>query len=86
MANINIRVDDELKKQAETMFADLGLNMSTAMTIFLKQAVRYGGIPFDVKLSDPFYSETNQSHLHKAVADLEAGKGQTHDLIEAEDE
>ena len=48
-ANINVRVDSELKTQAEALFADLGLNMSTAITMFLKQAVKQEGIPFDVK-------------------------------------
>ena len=41
-------MDSELKKQAETLFADLGLNMTTAMTIFLRQAVRIQGIPFEI--------------------------------------
>lgn len=46
--NVNIRVDEELKKQAEELFADMGLNMSTAVNMFLRQAVRTGGIPFAV--------------------------------------
>ncbi len=46
--NVSIRMDSELKKQAETLFADLGLNMTTAMTIFLRQAVRTQGIPFEI--------------------------------------
>lgn len=47
--NINVRVDSELKKSAETLFNDLGLNMSTAITMFLKNAVAYDGIPFEIK-------------------------------------
>ena len=47
-ANINVRVDSDLKSQAETLFNDLGLNMSTAITMFLKSAVSYNGIPFEV--------------------------------------
>lgn len=50
---INIRVDEELKRQAEEMFAELGINMSTAMNMFLRQAVRHGGIPFDLRVSKP---------------------------------
>ena len=46
--NISLRMDPELKKQAEELFHDLGLNMSTALTMFLRQAVRNQGIPFDV--------------------------------------
>lgn len=47
--NINIRVDADLKREAESLFADLGLNMSSAITMFLKNAVSCDGIPFEVK-------------------------------------
>jgi DNA-damage-inducible protein J len=46
--NISIRMDSNLKKQAEDLFADLGLNMTAALTMFLRQAVRSQGIPFEV--------------------------------------
>lgn len=46
--NINIRMDETIKKQAEELFADLGLNMTTAFNMFVKQAINKGGIPFDV--------------------------------------
>ena len=51
--NINVRVDSELKSQAESLFSDLGLNMSTAITMFLKSAVIHDGLPFEVKRSVP---------------------------------
>lgn len=51
--NINVRVDKELKAQAELLFSDLGLNMSTAITMFLKSAVSHDGLPFEVKRSVP---------------------------------
>lgn len=51
--NINVRVDTELKKSAEALFADLGLNMSSAITMFLKSAVSHDGIPFEVKHHTP---------------------------------
>lgn len=44
--NITIRMDEELKKQAEELFSELGLNMTTAFTVFAKQAVREQKIPF----------------------------------------
>lgn len=47
--NINVRVDTELKKSAESLFNDLGLNMSAAITLFLKCAVNYDGIPFEIR-------------------------------------
>ena len=46
--NVSIRLDVELKKQAEELFSDLGLNMTVAMTMFLRQAVRSQGIPFEI--------------------------------------
>ena len=51
--NINVRVDSKLKADAETLFSDLGLNMSTAIIIFLKSAVSHNGIPFEVKRYTP---------------------------------
>ncbi|NJD02026.1 MAG: type II toxin-antitoxin system RelB/DinJ family antitoxin [Ruminiclostridium sp.] len=51
--NLNIRVDEDLKRKAEAVFSDLGLNMSTAMNIFLRYSVRYGGIPFDLRIEKP---------------------------------
>ena len=47
--NINVRVDASLKKDAEKLFNELGLNMSSAITIFLKSVVSYDGIPFELK-------------------------------------
>lgn len=51
--NINVRIDAELKSSAEALFSDLGLNMSSAITIFLKSAVSHDGIPFEVKRFTP---------------------------------
>ena len=50
MAVINIRVNDEVKKEAETIFKSLGLNMSVAMNLFLKKCINEKGIPFDLKI------------------------------------
>ena len=50
MAVINIRVNDEVKKEAEIIFKSLGLNMSVAMNLFLKKCINENGIPFDLKL------------------------------------
>ena len=46
--NINIKTDSSLKKQAEKLFAELGMNMSTALNVFLRQAVRERRIPFEI--------------------------------------
>ncbi|MDR2022096.1 MAG: type II toxin-antitoxin system RelB/DinJ family antitoxin [Hungatella sp.] len=84
MANLNIRVDDEIKKQSEQIFAELGLNTSTAVNIFLKQVIRTNGIPFAVQ-ADPFYSVENQAHLIAARERMERGEGKVHGLIEVEE-
>jgi DNA-damage-inducible protein J len=52
-ANINVRVDAELKRSAEVLFDDLGLTMSSAITIFLKSAVKHEGIPFEIRRIAP---------------------------------
>ena len=52
-SNVTVRVDDELKKQAEELFSDLGLTMTAAMMIFMKQAVREQRIPFELTRNRP---------------------------------
>ena len=51
--NVSVRMDVDLKKQAEELFADLGLNMTVALTMFLRQAVREQGIPFGISRNKP---------------------------------
>lgn len=51
--NLSIRMDVELKKQAEAMLSDMGLNMTTAMNMFLRQVVRQGKIPFEIATDIP---------------------------------
>ena len=53
MGNINIRVDNNLKKEASELFNDLGLNLSTAINIFLTQCVKEQAIPFEIKQPKP---------------------------------
>ncbi|MBO4620931.1 MAG: type II toxin-antitoxin system RelB/DinJ family antitoxin [Victivallales bacterium] len=48
--NISIRMDLDLKRDAETLFANLGMNLSTAFNVFLRQSLRVQGLPFPVKL------------------------------------
>jgi DNA-damage-inducible protein J len=74
-------MDEQLKRQAEVLFEDLGMNMTTAFTIFTKAAVRQGRIPFDVA-TDPFFSETNQAHLRAAIERMNRTGGTEHELIE----
>ena len=71
--NVNIRVNRELKENAENLFGELGMNLTTALNIFMRQAVRQGGIPFLVQ-TDPFYSESNMAHLRRVALDMDAGR------------
>ena len=61
-ANINFRMDKELKKNMEQVCSDLGMSMTTAFTIFAKKVIREQRIPFEVCV-DPFYSESNIRYL-----------------------
>ena len=51
--NLNIRIDKDIKDQAEGIFNELGINMTTAVNIFLRTAIREHGIPFELKLDVP---------------------------------
>lgn len=83
MAQISLRVDDDVKRDAEQTFNDIGLSMSTAINVFLKKVARERRIPFELS-ADPFYSEGNIRYLEKKMADYKAGKLQfaEHALIE----
>lgn len=48
-ANLNICIDSALKQEAETLFDELGLTMSSAITVFLRSAVNYNGLPFELR-------------------------------------
>ena len=69
-SSITIRMDEDLKHQAEMLFEEMGMNMTTAFTIFAKAAVREGRIPFEIKV-DPFYSRRNMERLEKAARDMD---------------
>jgi DNA-damage-inducible protein J len=81
---IQIRVDETLKKDADLLFNDLGLDTPSAIRLFLKQALIQNGILFPINRQDDFYNSHNITHLKKVLADLNAGKGEQHDLINAE--
>ena len=51
--NISIRMDSDLKAQADALFGELGMNMSTAFNIFVRQSLREGRIPFEISLNQP---------------------------------
>jgi len=73
--NLNIRIDRQLKEQAEVFFSELGLNMSSAFNIFIRQSLRQGKIPFELSIvDDPFYSSTNIAVLRQSIREANEGK------------
>ena len=65
MANINIRIDNDIKANAEAVFSKLGLTPTTAITLFYNQVIRTNSIPFELKLDVP-----NETTL-KAIEEVE---------------
>ena len=82
--NINIRMDENLKRDMEDLCQKLGMNLTTAVTVFFKKAVMEQGIPFRVS-ADPFYSEANQARIREAIFRLDSGLGTEHELIEVDE-
>lgn len=87
-ANVNVKVDPITKEEAAMVLKDLGLNMSTAINIFLRQIVINNGIPFEIKAPNP--SKRLQEALdeeEKIMEDIKTGKRKTYkkmdDLINA---
>ena len=51
--NFSVRMDSNFKKQCEALYSELGMNLTTAINVFLRQSLRSGGFPFDVTLNKP---------------------------------
>ena len=56
--NVTIRIDSDIKRECEGIYGDLGLNLSTAINVFLRKSIKAGGFPFDVRLDDRPNKET----------------------------
>ena len=65
--SMSIRLDSEVKEQAQLVFNHLGMDMTTAINIFLRQAIQYQGLPFDVQLDD-------HGKLLQVVTDVEQNR------------
>ncbi len=79
--SVNFRIDEKLKRQSEQVLSEMGLTMSSAITLFLKQVVNKREIPFTIQ-ADPFYSEENQKLLADRLAKYEAGIKVERDILE----
>ncbi|MBQ7897969.1 MAG: type II toxin-antitoxin system RelB/DinJ family antitoxin [Clostridia bacterium] len=83
-ANLNIRTDKEVKENAEKIFSELGMSMTTAINLFLRQSIRFGGIPFELRVT-PNAETLAAIEEGRIIARDESVKGYTdmESLIEA---
>lgn len=51
--NFSVRLDSDLKKQSEALYGELGVNLTTAINVFLRKSLKVGGFPFDVRNDEP---------------------------------
>ena len=70
---VNIRMDEDLKRDFDNVCNELGMSMTTAITIFAKKMSREHRIPFEVS-ANPFYSESNLKALAESLEQLNSGK------------
>ena len=79
--NINIRMDENLKKQFDSFCSEVGMSMSTAFNIFARTVVRQRKIPFEISTEkDPFYSAENIERLKKYIEQMEKTGGTIHEV------
>ena len=91
MTNLTIRLDEDIKQDAENLFEELGLSMSGAINLFIRQAIRERAIPFQIqaKTQEERYHEYFNPHnahiLKESIDELNKGKGiiKTVDELEA---
>lgn len=90
-SNVFARVEPEIKEQAERVLDRLGIPMSNAVGMFLRQVVLQRGLPFEVKLPQEkplaygaLTKEQFNAEMEKGMADIQAGRVYTTDEVEAE--
>lgn len=76
---VSVRMDDDLKKEFDKICSDLGLSMTTAITMLAKKMAREKRLPFEVSV-DPFYSDENMARLKKSIAQMESAGGTVHEV------
>lgn len=81
--NVNIRMDEDLKAEFDAFCSDVGMTMTTAICMFAKTVVRRHSIPFEItNLDENGFTPAEAAELKSRIADLEAGKGKEHKLID----
>lgn len=76
MTTISAKIDDSDKDSFENIISSIGLNVTTAITAFVKAVIRENGLPFELKAKDdPYiYSDENLKYLRQAIAQVEGDK------------
>ena len=82
MAIVQFRVEDELKKEATSVFENLGLDLSSAMRMFLKRSVACKGIPFPTILSDNVYRASGAIEVMKESQEISQRNGNSKMTLE----
>lgn len=85
--NVNFRMDEQLKRNVEEICQRMGMNLTTALTIFCRKVEQERRIPFDITADqDPFYSESNVRELKRRLDAVKNGtaKLEEHELIEVD--
>lgn len=77
--NVSIRIDEDVKKDSEELFGDLGLTLSAAVNVFLRQALRHGGLPFDVKVDVPNATTLAAMEEAETILKDKSSKGMTYE-------
>ena len=85
MTSLTVRIDEDVKKEAESLFNNLGFSMSSAVNVFFRQAIREKAIPFQIKASgkyDEYFNEYNMKILEESASQIKAGKIVTKTIAE----
>lgn len=72
MTSINVRVDEQVKERFGWFCENIGMNVTTAINVFMKAALLGNKFPFELK-ADPFYNEANMRHIMKGIRAFENG-------------
>lgn len=84
MAVLQVRVDDELKNQAVAVYSELGIDLSTAIRMFLKKSVMIGGIPFDTKIDSATLNTIMSVDRMRSISEQNGNSEMTLDEIDEE--
>jgi DNA-damage-inducible protein J len=79
---LQVRLDDSIKQPFEEICGALGLSMSSAVNLFATAVIRERGIPFELKLPEPFYSKSNVDWIKQGIAQHRRGEGAIYDDVD----